>query len=128
MAKERILVVDDEPDIVKMLTLRLKSKGYEVIAAFDGLEALDKARNEKPDLIILDLRLPKMDGYQVCRLLKFDKKYGSIPVVMLTAKTQEVDKTTGYETGADAYVTKPFDAQSLMATIEKFLKVRSEAG
>lgn len=126
MAKQRILVVDDEPDIVETLKFRLESKGYEVITAFDGLEALEKARKGKPDLIILDIMLPKMDGYQVCRLLKFDEKYSSIPVVMLTAKTQEADKVTGLKTGADVYVTKPFDANKLLEIIKEMLKLKSE--
>ncbi len=127
MAKQKVLVVDDEPDIVETLKFRLESQGFEVITAYDGLEALEKARNERPDLIILDLMLPKMDGYQVCRLLKFDEKYSNIPVLMLTAKTQEIDRTTGLKTGADEYMTKPFDSQELMKTVKDMLTSKTSS-
>lgn len=127
MAKKRILVVDDEPDTVKTLSFRLKSSGYEVIAAVDGLEALNKARKEKPDLIILDLMLPKMDGYHVCRLLKFDEEYSHIPILMLTARTLEIDLLTGLKTGADEYLTKPYDSKKLLQTIQDMLASRTRS-
>lgn len=126
MAKQKILVVDDEPDIVETLKFRLESEGYEVVTAYNGLEALNKARNEKPDLIVLDIMLPKMDGYQVCRLLKFDERYSGIPVLMLTAKTQETDKITGLKTGADEYMMKPFDAKELIRTIGDMVKPKGK--
>ncbi len=121
MASEKILVVDDEPDIVDTIEFRLKSKGYKVISAYDGLEALEKARSEKPDLIVLDVMLPKMDGFQVCRLLKFDENFKDIPIVMLTAKTQESDKAAGTETGADEYMTKPFESEKLIEVVDRLL-------
>ena len=119
--KKRILIVDDEPDLLMAIKIRLTAVGYEVIMAKDGAEGLEKARNEKPDLIILDLMLPKINGYKVCRFLKFDENYKHIPVIMLTARAEEDDKTLGMETGADAYMTKPFDNKELIASINNFL-------
>ena len=124
MARKKILVVDDEPDIVETISFRLKKEGYAVITAADGLEALDKARNESPNLIILDVMMPKLDGFQVTRLLKFDDKYNDIPIIMLTAKTQDQDVATGLKTGADEYVKKPFDAENLMKIVKSRLAMR----
>ena len=121
MDKKKILLVDDEPELVEMVKIRLESYNYEVIAAYDGQEAIEKARNEKPDLIILDLMLPKMDGYKVCRMLKFDEKYKNIPIVMFTARAQESDEELGYECGADAYITKPFEPQVLIDKMRELL-------
>lgn len=120
--KKRILIVDDEPDLLMAIKIRLTAVGYDVIMAKDGAEGLEKARKENPDLIILDLMLPKINGYKVCRFLKFDENYKHIPVIMLTARAEEDDKTLGMETGADAYMTKPFDNKELIASINKFLK------
>ncbi|MFC1568461.1 response regulator transcription factor [Candidatus Margulisiibacteriota bacterium] len=117
----KILVVDDEPDVSSLLTLLLKSKGYDVIVARDGQEALEKARREKPDLILLDIMLPRMDGYKVARMLKFDENFSHIPIVMLTAKIQDKDKKVGMEMGADDYVTKPFDTVNLLSKIQEIL-------
>ncbi len=121
MAK-RILIVDDEPDLMETLSFRLEANKYEVIKAYDGQEGLDKARKDNPDLIILDLMLPKLDGYKVCRMLKFDDKYKKIPIILFTARAQESDKKTGEEVGADAYVTKPFEPAVLLAKIAELLK------
>ena len=121
MAKKKILVVDDEVQLVDMVKMRLEANNYDVITAYDGQEALDKAHKEKPDLIILDLMLPKMDGYKVCRMLKFDEKYKSIPIVMFTARAQEEDEKVGMEVGADAYITKPFDPQLLLDKIQELV-------
>lgn len=118
---KRILVVDDEVNITEMLNLRLEASGYEVLQANDGQEGLKIAKEEQPDLIILDLMLPKLDGYKVCRLLKFDEQYKHIPIIMFTAKAQESDIKLGKETGADAYVTKPFDSKVLISKIEELL-------
>ena len=118
---KQILIVDDEPDMVDMLKIRLEAAGYSTIAAGDGQEALRLAREGKPDLIILDLMLPKLDGYKVCRLLKFDKKYKHIPIIMFTARAQDSDIKLGKDIGADAYVTKPFDAQVLMGKVRQLL-------
>lgn len=125
MDKKRILLVDDEEAMVEMVKMRLEAAGYEVIPAYDGQEALDKARKEKLDLIILDIMLPKIDGYKVCRILKFDEKYKQIPVVMFTARAQEADKQTGQQVGADAYITKPFEPAVLLDTIAKLLNKES---
>jgi DNA-binding response OmpR family regulator len=118
---KKILVVDDEPDVASLLTLLLKSQGYNVVSAGDGQEALEKARSEQPDLILLDVMLPKMDGYKVARMLKFDENFSSIPIIMLTAKVQEKDKQIGMEMGADDYVTKPFDTAALLAKVKAVL-------
>lgn len=118
---QKILVVDDEPDVASLLTLMLKSQGYEVITAGDGQDALEKARSEKPNLIVLDIMLPKLDGYKVARMLKFDENFSHIPIIMVTAKVQEKDKKIGIETGADAYVTKPFDTTALLEKIKETL-------
>ncbi|MEI6831802.1 MAG: response regulator [Candidatus Omnitrophota bacterium] len=121
MDKKRILVVDDEIDLVEMLSIRLEANDYEVFAAYDGQEGLDKARTLKPDLIILDLMLPKLDGFKVCRMLKFDEKYKQIPIILFTARAQESDVKLGKEVGADAYVTKPFEPDILLGKIAEFL-------
>ena len=122
MDKKRILVVDDEMDLVAMLSIRLEANDYEVFAAYDGQEGLDKARASKPDLIILDLMLPKIDGYKVCRMLKFDEKYKQIPIILFTARAQESDVKLGKEVGADAYLTKPFEPSILLGKIAELLK------
>ena len=122
VTKKRILIVDDEPNIVKAVRARLEDSGYEAIAAYDGEEALKKAREEKPDLIILDLMLPMMDGCDVCRKLKLDEKYKAIPIIMFTAKFQPVDIRYGMAQGADAYITKPFDPKMLLDKIRELLK------
>ncbi len=123
MTKKRILVVDDEKQLVDMVKMRLEANGYEVIAAYDGQEAFEAARRENPDLIILDLMLPRMDGYKVCGLLKADVRYNKIPIILFTAKAQEADITLGKEVGADAYITKPFESQALLSKIKEFLEI-----
>jgi DNA-binding response OmpR family regulator len=120
-ARKKILVVDDEPDVASLLTLMLKSQGYDVIVAGDGQEALEKARSANPDLILLDVMLPRMDGYKVARMLKFDENYSHITIIMLTAKIQEKDKAIGLEMGANDYVTKPFDTAVLLAKVQTAL-------
>jgi DNA-binding response OmpR family regulator len=121
MGKKKILVVDDEVDLVKMIQFSLELGGYKVLASYNGEDALNQARKENPDLILLDIMLPKLDGYKVCRLLKFDEKYKHIPILMMTAKTQEKDKLMGKETGANEYITKPFDMEELMQKIRTYL-------
>jgi len=118
---KKILIVDDETFLVKVITDRLQANNYEVISAADGQEGLEKARTEKPDLIILDLMLPKMDGYQVCRMLKFDKRFQTVPIILFTARAQESDIKTGEEAGADAYLVKPFDPNVLLDKIKELL-------
>lgn len=120
--KGKILVVDDEYDLVKMISIRLEANNYEVITAKDGIEALERAKNENPRLIILDLMLPKMDGYVVCETLKKDDRYSKIPIIMLTARAQKLDKEIGAEVGADYYITKPFEPAELLSKMEELLR------
>lgn len=121
MDRKRILVVDDEEDILSVVKLRLEANNYEVLLASDGHEGLNKARTEKPDLIILDLMLPKIDGYKICRMLKFDEHYKVIPIIMFTARAQQKDEDLGKEMGADAYVVKPFEPEILLNKISELL-------
>lgn len=119
---KKLLVVDDEKDMVFAVKLQLEANGYDVLTAHDGQAALEIARREKPDLIILDLMLPKIDGYKVCRMLKFDEKYKHIPIIMFTARVQKTDEKLGYEVGADAYLTKPFELSVLLSKIKELAK------
>jgi DNA-binding response OmpR family regulator len=125
MMLKKILIVDDEADLVETVRFPLEMEGFNVLVSYNGEDALNQARKEKPDLIILDLMLPKLDGYKVCRLLKFDEKYKHIPILMLTAKTQEKDKILGMETGADEYITKPFEMDDLMEKVKAYLNKNS---
>jgi two-component system alkaline phosphatase synthesis response regulator PhoP len=122
MDKKRILVVEDELDLLKLVEGRLKLNGYDVLLAADGNDGLKKAREEKPDLIILDIMLPYLDGFQICRMLKFDQAYKHIPIIMFTARVQDADKELGKQMGADAYITKPFEAEVLLAKIKELLE------
>ncbi len=115
----RILVVDDEPAIVDVLVYNLQRASYEVLIARDGEQALTKARREEPDLIILDLMLPQMDGLEVCRALRRER---DVPIIMLTARDSEVDRVVGLELGADDYVVKPFSVRELMARVGSVLR------
>ncbi|NIS81205.1 MAG: response regulator [Anaerolineales bacterium] len=117
--KATILVVDDEPAIVDVLSYNLEKAHFRVLVARDGLEALELARQSHPDLIILDLMLPGMDGLEVCRALR---KEGELPIIMLTARDEEVDRVVGLELGADDYVVKPFSMRELMARIKSVLR------
>jgi len=124
MNPKKILIVDDEVDLVETIRFPLELEGYTVLVSNNGEDALNQARREKPHLILLDLMLPKLDGYKVCRLLKFDEKYKHIPILILTAKTQEKDKILGKETGADEYITKPFDLDELLEKVKSYLGER----
>jgi two-component system alkaline phosphatase synthesis response regulator PhoP len=121
MNPKKILLVDDEVDLVETVRFPLEMEGYHVLVSYNGEDALNQARKENPDLILLDLMLPKLDGYKVCRLLKFDERYKHIPILMLTAKTQEKDKVLGLETGANEYITKPFEMDFLMKKVKEYL-------
>jgi DNA-binding response OmpR family regulator len=123
--KPRILIIEDELDLIEALKLRLDANGYEVIYSIDGSDGLNRARTENPDLIILDIWLPKLDGYKICRMLKFDEKYQNIPIIMLTAKVQQADIRQGKEAGADAYLTKPYKAEDLLNKIRELLAARN---
>ena len=120
--RARVLVVDDEADLIRILEFGLKSMGYAVETASDGQEGLKKAREMKPDIILLDLMLPKLDGYKVCRLLKFDERYKNIPIIILSARTQEGDQSLAMEMGANRFITKPYDFSEVMTHIETLLK------
>ena len=119
--KKKILLVDDEPDIQTIVGARLTALGFEVLIAQDGQEGLDLARNEFPDVILLDLMLPKLDGYKVCRMIKFDKTFEHIPVIILSAKGSNVDKKLAEQAGADAYMVKPFDVKVFTQTVQKLI-------
>ena len=123
MTKSKILVVDDDQRIVKLVQLYLEKDGYRVLVAHDGLEALRLARQRRPDLVVLDLLLPDLDGLDVCRILRAESK---VPIIMLTAKTTEEDRLTGLDVGADDYVTKPFSPRELMARVRAVLRRSGE--
>jgi DNA-binding response OmpR family regulator len=120
--QHKIMIVDDEADVIDMLVINLRAAGFQVIAVEDGATALVKARSESPSLIILDLMLPRMPGLEICKVLKNDIATRHIPVIMLTAKAQEVDKIVGLELGADDYVTKPFSPRELILRINRSLR------
>ena len=115
----KILVVDDEPSIIDVLTYNLEKAHYRVLVARDGPQAINLAVQEHPDLIILDLMLPNMDGLEVCRMLR---REGNVPIIMLTARDEEVDRVVGLELGADDYVVKPFSVRELMARVKSVLR------
>ena len=121
MAKGKILVVDDEIYIVHILDFSLGMEGYEVLTALDGEQALEKARAEHPDLIVLDIMMPKLDGYETCKRLKADEATKRIPVILLSAKGRNVDQKVGFEVGADDYITKPFSPRKLVERINAIL-------
>lgn len=125
MKAYKILIVDDYPNVVEMLKVRLEAAGFEVFASYDGADGLQKSRALNPDLILLDVMLPKIDGFKICRLLKFDEKYRAIPIIMLTSRARDIDKETGMKMGADAYLYKPYDSAVLMRKIYELLKIDS---
>ncbi len=117
--KKKILLVEDEKTLVRALTFNLEKEGFEVEVAYDGEEALEKVDQKKPDLIILDLMLPKVDGFEVCRNVR---KTSEVPIIMLTARDEDIDKILGLELGADDYITKPFNARELLARIRAIFR------
>lgn len=128
MAAERVLVVDDEEDLLELVNYNLTKEGYRVTCVSTGEEAINEAKSSLPDLVVLDLLLPRVDGLDVCKILKNDPKTQHIPIVMLTAKTEEADVVTGLELGADDYLTKPFSPRVLLARIRAVLRRKSKAG
>ena len=124
--KTKILVVDDEPDALELIEFNLKSSGFEVATAADGEEAVKKARDILPGLIILDVMLPEVDGMEVCKILRRDQRTSGIPIIMLTAKAAEIDRVLGLELGADDYVTKPFSPRELILRVKRLLRSGSE--
>jgi two-component system phosphate regulon response regulator PhoB len=127
MAGETILVVEDEEDILELLRFNLTREGYKVLAAADGAAALDAARARRPALILLDLMLPKMDGFEVCRALKQNPDTAAVPIVMLTAKGEESDVVAGLELGAEDYIPKPFSVKVVIARVRAALRRRQAA-
>ena len=119
--KIKILIVDDNIDTVELLTKRFRAEGYETAAAYDGEEALGNVREYMPDLVVLDIMMPKIDGLEVCRQLKDDETTKHIPILMLSAKSEVPDKVKGLDTGADGYLTKPFDYKELAARVRSLL-------
>ena len=119
--KKKILLVDDEPEIQIIISKRLITAGYEVIIAKDGQQGLDMARSESPDAILLDLMIPKIDGFKVCRLLKFDRAFENIPVIIFSARGSDADKKMAEQVGASAYMVKPFNLDVFVETIQRLL-------
>ncbi|MDH5186745.1 MAG: response regulator transcription factor [bacterium] len=123
--RQKILVIEDELNVLELVKFRLEENNYQVETAEDGYSALAMVRTFMPDLIILDLMLPKIDGYTVCRLLKFNDQFRHIPVIMFTARTNPDDEKRGYECGADAYIPKPFEPKILLDRIKSLIKKES---
>lgn len=128
--KKRILLIEDEANLRELMKFRLEEAGYEVLTADDGLKAVSLARTQKPDAILLDLMLPKLDGYTVCRILKMNETTKEIPIIMITARTASQDQKKGLEMGADAYIPKPADMPTLLAKISEVTrkKTKGEVG
>jgi len=118
---KKILIVEDEVDILQLFAVRIEVNGYDVVTAVDGEEALEKVNSENPDLILLDLMIPKIDGYEVCRTLKFDDETKNIPIIILSALNEAVDKQKALDAGVDAYFVKPFDLEELVQKIKELI-------
>src|SRR5690242_4296535 len=117
----KILVIDDEPDALELVAYNLKQAGFSVVTAKDGAEGLEKVKSTSPDLIVLDVMLPEMDGFSLCRVFKNTPVTANIPIIMLTAKAAEIDRVLGLELGADDYLTKPFSPRELVLRVKKLL-------
>src|SRR2546423_9847655 len=122
MSKGTVLVIDDERDLIELVRYNLDKEGFDVVAASDGTSGLDIATRHKPNLVVLDLMMPGMDGLEVCRRMRADERTRRIPVIMLTAKAAEADRVVGLEMGADDYVTKPFSPRELIARVKAVLR------
>ena len=122
MKKGTILVIDDEKDLIELVRYNLEKEGFDVIAATDGQSGLEVVRKHRPDLVVLDLMMPGLDGLQVCQRLRSDPRSGRIPVIMLTAKATEADRVVGLELGADDYITKPFSPREVVARVKAVLR------
>ncbi len=127
MAK-KILVVDDERHIVRLVEVNLARAGYDVVSAYDGVEALEKVKSEKPDMIVLDVMMPRMDGFEVLKRLQADPETQDIPVIMLTAKAQDADIFRGWSSGVSSYLTKPFNPRELLTFVERIFQSLEEGG
>lgn len=124
----KILVCDDERYIVRLIQVNLEKQGYQVVTAFDGKEGLEKVKSEKPNLVVLDVMMPYMDGFEVLKHLKRDAETESLPVIMLTAKAQDRDVFEGYSYGADMYLTKPFNPQELISFVKRIISNKDDDG
>jgi two-component system alkaline phosphatase synthesis response regulator PhoP/two-component system response regulator VicR len=124
--KKKILAVDDERHIVRLVQVNLERAGYEVITAFDGVEALKKVHDEKPDLIVLDVMMPQMDGFETLKNLKANPATRDVPVIMLTAKAQDADVFRGWQSGVDCYLTKPFNPLELLTFVKRIFQSLEE--
>lgn len=124
MPKEKLLVIDDEVGFVDVVSERLCAKGFDILSAFDGKEGIEKARSERPDLIILDVIMPNMDGYDVCKSLKTDENFRNIPIIMLTVRFEKNDIMFGKQVGADAYLSKPLELDLLLNTVNMLLNAK----
>jgi len=125
---KRILLVEDDPSAIRLVSYTLEQEGYEVLTASNGLEGLRKAREENPDLLVLDVMLPGIDGFEVCRRLRADAETAGLPILMLSAKAQEIDKTTGMKMGADDYLSKPADPADIVARVASLLEKKAASG
>ena|SRR5688572_284325 len=123
--KQKVLVVDDEPDAIELIAFNLRKAGYEIFTADNGKDALQKARVFLPDIIVLDVMMPALDGFEVCRMLRRDPITEAIPIIMVTAKSTELDRILGLELGADDFVTKPFSPRELMLRVKNLLQRRT---
>lgn len=121
MIKNKILIVEDEESLLKLESILLTSRGYEVVVASNGRQALEAVKNDNPDLVLLDIMLPELDGFEVCRQIKTNPETEAIPVIMVTAKKTGDDMTRGEQVGADWYITKPFKSAMVLETIQRFL-------
>ncbi|HOT29487.1 MAG TPA: response regulator [Candidatus Ozemobacteraceae bacterium] len=122
MERNKILVADDEPHILRVVKDKLANAGFSVVTASNGEEALESARREKPALVLLDVMMPKMNGFDVCRALRAEAEFKSVPILLLTARGQEIDRHMGLDAGASEYITKPFSPRELLATVQAQLE------
>jgi len=125
---KKILAVDDERHIVRLVEVNLQRAGYEVVTAYDGREALEKVKSENPDLVVLDVMMPYMDGFEVLKHLKAEPETAEIPVIMLTAKAQDADVFRGWQSGVDCYLTKPFNPMELLTFVKRIFDSTSNSG
>ncbi len=124
----KILVVDDERHIVRLVEVNLTRAGYDIVVAYDGIEALEVVKKEKPDMIVLDVMMPRMDGFEVLKKLQADESTQNIPVIMLTAKAQDADIFKGWSSGVSSYLTKPFNPRELLTFVERIFQSIEEHG
>jgi len=128
MAAQKILVCDDERHIVRLIQVNLERHGYQVVTAYDGKEGLEKVKSEKPDMVVLDVMMPYMDGFEVLKNIRRDPETEALPVIMLTAKAQDKDVFEGYHYGADMYLTKPFNPMELISFVKRIGRGGSDDG